>query len=84
MAACLLTDVDGYVYVDDTQNLCDYMALTPAEYDAYQASSIQGLQELLESLFTFNPEVFQDYFVFCLITFIGSLSAGVIWRYLTR
>ena len=82
MTICVTVSA-GYVVQDDS-GTCESVLISSSEYQQLTENSSADLIELLNGVFEFDPVLFQDYLVFCLVTFIAAFAAGIVVRQLTR
>ena len=76
---CVDIDANGYIYTTSNSE-CRYLLITTSEYKTTNANLI----ELLNSLFVFDSELFQELTAQMLGAFVTAFGAGFVVRWLGK
>ena len=82
MAQCVEI-IDGNVVATDS-GACSYVLVSMQELNDLQATNATNLIQIMNDYFAFDAALFGQMLTTCLVTFITGLTAGFIYKKLSR
>jgi len=84
MSVCAANDGNGYLVLTSQTDCTEFVLLSSTEFSDLQSGSLQQMEETLNLLFAFDPEIFAIVELSLIMAFLTSHFAGRVVRWLGK
>jgi hypothetical protein len=84
MSVCAANDGNGYLVITAETDCTEFVLMNAVDYQNLESGSLQQMQETLNLLFAFDPELFAVVEIALILAFLTSHFGGRIARWLGK